>query len=159
MEFITIELSPKKLIGKSLDMSFMQDKTGDLWRSFLPIMNQVNNRVGNERLSLQFYSDDFMKNPSLSFTKWAVVEVLDFASVTEDMQTLEISGGQYAVFQYKGDIFGAPDFFRKIFSEIIPNSEYELDNLRPHFEILPEKYNPMDANSEEEVYIPIKLKE
>ena len=55
---------------------------------------------------------------------------------------------------------GAPDFFRKIFIDIIPNSEYQLDNSRPHFELLPAvKYDPMDENSEEQVYIPIKLKE
>lgn len=158
MEFRIVEITPKKLVGKSLEMSIMQDKTGDLWRSFLPVINQVNNRVGKERLSLQFYSDDFMKKPSLLFTKWAVVEVSDFVSVSEEMQTLEISGGKYAVFHYKGNVFGAPEFFGKIFGEIIPNSAYELDNSRPHFELLPTVYNPMDENSEEDVFIPIKNK-
>ena len=46
-------------------------------------------------------------------------------------------------------------FFEKIFKEIIPASDYELDNSRPHFEILPEGYNPMDESSEEKIYVPL----
>jgi AraC family transcriptional regulator len=37
------------------------------------------------------------------------------------------------------------------------SKEYELDD-RPHFEILGDKYKNNDPNSEEEIWIPIKLK-
>jgi len=39
----------------------------------------------------------------------------------------------------------------------LPNSDYELDN-RPHFEILGKKYKNNSADSEEEIWIPVKLK-
>lgn len=160
MEFKVINLQPKKLVGKSLPMSFVEDKTGQLWGSFAPQIATIPNRVDGEKISLQFYSDDFMTNPLISFTKWAIVEVSGFENIPETIQKLEIEGGVYAVFHYKGNVLGAPDFFGKIFSNIIPNSEYQLDNSRPHFELLPAgRYDPMDENSEEEVYIPIKLKE
>jgi AraC family transcriptional regulator len=160
MNFEVVQLEPKKLIGKSLSMSFVEDRTGQLWASFAPKIASIPNRIGGEKISLQFYSDEFMTNPTLPYSKWATVEVTDFGIIPEGIETLEIEGGLYAVFHYKGSVLGAPNFFRKIFVEIIPNSNYQIDNLRPHFELLPAgKYDPMDENSEEDVFIPIKLKE
>lgn len=159
MEFKIIEIQPKKLIGKSLSMSFLNDTTGVLWGSFAPHIKEIKNRVGGNRISLQLYTDDFMTDPNIPFTKWATVEVTDFENILQDLQTLEIEGGLYAVFNYKGNVIQAPTYFKSIFSEWIPASAYEVDNSRPHFEILPAgKYDPMDENSEEDIYIPIKLK-
>jgi|JI10StandDraft_1071094.scaffolds.fasta_scaffold72047_7 AraC family transcriptional regulator len=159
MEIKIVNINSKKLIGKSLLMSFLNDKTGMLWGSFAPFMKDIPNRVGGGKISLQFYTDDFMSNPNLPFTKWATVEVSDYENMPEELQKLEIEGGMYAVFHYKGNVLGAPAFFGKIFTETIPNSKYQLDNFRPHFELLPAgKYDPMDENSEEDVYISVKLK-
>ena len=159
MEFKIIEIQPKKLIGKSLSMSFLNNTTGVLWRSFAPHIKEIKNRVGDDRISLQFYTDDFMTDPNISFIKWATVEVADFENTLQDLETLEIKGGLYAVFHYKGNVIQAPTYFKSIFSEWIPASEYQVDNSRPHFEILPiGRYDPMDENSEEDIYIPIKLK-
>ena len=160
MDYVIVNLSPKKLVGKSLSMSFSEDKTGQLWGSFMPRVKEIENRVGGERVSMQMYSDDFMQNPELLYTKWATVEVANYNLIPNGLEAIDITGGLYAIFPYKGNVIQAPVFFEKIFMEWIPNSEYELDNTRPHFEILPEgKYDPMDPNSEETIYIPIKLKE
>ncbi len=160
MDFVIVNLTSKKFIGKSLSMSFSEDRTGQLWGSFMPRVKEIANRVGGERVSMQLYSDDFMQNPELLYTKWATVEVVNYNLIPNGLEAIDITGGLYAVFPYKGNIIQAPVFFEKIFMEWIPNSEYELDNSRLHFEILPEgKYDPMDPNSEETIYIPIKLKE
>ncbi|GAA4773106.1 MULTISPECIES: GyrI-like domain-containing protein [Flavobacterium] len=159
MEFKIIDIQPKKLIGKSLSMSFLNNATGVLWASFAPSIKEIKNRVGGERVSLQFYGDDFMKNPSIPFTKWATVEVSNFDEIPSHLEKLELNAGLYAVFHYKGNVVQAASYFKNIFTEWIPASEYEVDNSRPHFEILPiGKYDPMDENSEEDIYIPIKLK-
>jgi AraC family transcriptional regulator len=73
------------------------------------------------------------------------------------MEPLEIPEGLYAVFHYKGDQKNAADFFRKIYTEWLPNSGYVLDH-RPQFEILGGKYKTNDPNSEEEIWIPVKEK-
>lgn len=159
MEFKIIEIQSKKLIGKSLSMSFLNNTTGVLWGSFAPSIKEIKNRVGGERISLQFYDDDFMKDPSIPFTKWATVEVSNFNQIPSHLEKLELSGGFYAVFHYKGNVVQATSYFKNIFTEWIPASEYEVDNSRPHFEIIPiGKYDPMDENSEEDIYVPIKLK-
>lgn len=73
------------------------------------------------------------------------------------MDSLVIPAGSYAVFDYKGDGSDAAAFFEAIFSDWIPNSDYVVDD-RPHFEILGEKYKKGDLNSEEEIWIPVRLK-
>ena len=82
------------------------------------------------------------------------VSSLDF--VPNEMETYSLAGGLYAVFNYKG-LSSDPQIFQYIYGTWIPNSEYELDQ-RPHFEVLGENYKNNDPNSEEEIWIPIKLK-
>ncbi|MCL9804355.1 GyrI-like domain-containing protein [Flavobacterium amniphilum] len=160
MNFEIVSVAPKKLVGKSLSMSFVVNKTGQLWAGFMPLVKKVQNRIGGERISLQIYSDDFMQDPTLQFTKWALVEVVNFDAIPNELEQYNLTGGLYAVFPYKGNVIEAPVFFEKIFSECIPASNYKLDNSRPHFEIIPEgKYDPMNPDSEEDIYIPVKLKE
>jgi AraC family transcriptional regulator len=73
------------------------------------------------------------------------------------MESFLLTGGLYAVFIHKGSASAGPKTFQYIFGTWIPNSIYDVDN-RPHFEILGNKYKNEDPDSEEEVWIPIKLK-
>lgn len=153
-------LSPKKLVGKCLTMSFINDQTPILWRSFMPRRQEIQNIVSNDLYSMQIYGetlDYFNINPSKEFTKWAVIEVNNFENIPDGMQSYELSGGLYAVFIHKGTASEFAKTFKYIFGEWLPDSEYEVDN-REHFEIINEGYSPTDPNSEEEVWIPIKPK-
>lgn len=152
-------LSPRKLIGKRLTMAFADNKTADLWRSFMPFRNQIENVVSSDLISMQVYdrSFDFSQfDIHAEFDKWAAVEVSDFEIIPEGMEYFVLEGGLYAVFDYKGSS-ADPSVFEYIFRMWIPNSEYHLDH-RPHFEVLGEKYKNLDPDSEEEIWIPIKLK-
>ncbi len=149
-------ISQKKLIGKRLTMSFADNRTPDLWRSFMPRRNEIINSIGTDLFSLQIYSPNFFSNfnPTAEFEKWALIEVSDFDNVPNDMQTFTLPSGLYAVFNYIGTAENAPEVFQYIFGTWLPNSEYQLDE-RPHFEILGDKYKAGDPNSEEEIWIPI----
>lgn len=83
-------------------------------------------------------------------------EVSNFDNVTSEMETFILSGGLYAIFDYKG-LNTNYTIYRYINLEWMPNSDYYLDN-KPHFEILGEKYKNNDPASEEEIGIPIKRK-
>jgi AraC family transcriptional regulator len=156
-----IELLPeKKLVGMHLHMSLSGNRTADLWRSFMPRRKEIKNNLNVELFSMQVYdqSYNFVKfDPDSSFEKWAAIEVRDFNSVPEGMETFVLPGGRYAVFIHKGSASKGQKTFQYIFGTWLPNSEYSLDN-RPHFEILGEKYKNDDPDSEEEVWIPIKNK-
>ena len=152
-------LTEKKLIGRRLVMSFSNNLTYDLWRSFMPHRKEIQSSIGTDLYSIQLYEPLFFENfnPDALFEKWAAVEVTDFESVPGGMEAFRMPGGLYAVFLYKGAPGAASETFRYILGTWVPNSEYTLDN-RPHFEILGEKYKKDDPDSEEEIWIPIRHK-
>jgi AraC family transcriptional regulator len=159
MEMRIEKLTERKLVGKRLKMSFSNNQTPALWRSFMPRRREIQNPVGTELYSLQIYPPAFFDriNPQTEFEKWAATQVTDFAAVPPDMEALTLPGGLYAVFLHRGAANAAPTTFQYIHSTWLPNSEYKLDD-RPHFELLGEKYKNDDPASEEEFWIPIQPK-
>jgi len=151
-------LKEKKLVGCKIKTSFANNKTGELWRNFMPRRKEITNSIGTELYSMQIYPQSFYDNfnPTTGFEKYATLEVADFDKVPEGMETYILTEGQYAVFIHKGSNTDNRTF-EYIFTTWLPTSEYLLDD-RPHFEILGEKYKNNDANSEEEIWIPIKPK-
>jgi AraC family transcriptional regulator len=151
-------ITEKKLIGKRMTMSFSNNRTGELWRSFMVRRKEITNNLSNDLTSMQIYSSDFFTsfNPINEFVKWAAVEVETLDKVPQGMETYTLTGGMYAVFHYKGSSDDA-SIFQYIFQKWLPKSDYILDD-RPHFEILGEKYRNQDPNSEEEIWIPVRRK-
>jgi AraC family transcriptional regulator len=148
-------LAEKKLIGKRMTMSLSNNKTGELWRSFIPRRKEIQNNLTSDMISMQVY-DQLIELGDLDqeFEKWAVIEVSDFETIPDGMETFTVPSGLYAVFHYKGSSMDTR-IFEYIFGTWLPNSVYILDN-RPHFEVLGSKYKNGDPNSEEEIWIPIK---
>lgn len=150
-------LSPKKLIGKRLTMTYANNRTSELWRSFIPHRKEIKNVLGSDLISMQVYDSSFNFSQfdfHAEFDKWASVEVSDFKTIDEGMESFVLEGGLYAVFEYKGSSVDS-SIFEYIFGTWIPNSEYQLDH-RPHFEVLGERYKSLDPDSEEEIWIPVK---
>ena len=151
-----VDLSPKKLLGKHVIMSLVEDKTGLLWASFMPQRKQIQHQIGKDLYSLQIFPQGYFNafNPTTSFEKWALVEVEHHESIPENMESFSLPGGQYAVFNHKGMDTA---IFQYIYSRWLPASGFELDD-RPHFEVLGEKYKQGSPDSEEEIWIPISAK-
>lgn len=152
-------LTEKKLIGKKLVMSFANNKTAELWRSFMPQRHAIKNAIGTELYSLEVYPSTFFDqyDPANDFEKWAAVEVTDFEHVPAGMEIITLPGGLYAVFVHKGTTSKGHLTYQYIFTQWLPAADFILDN-RPHFAIMGEKYKPMDEDSEEEIWIPVKSK-
>lgn len=153
-----VTVSKKKLIGTIISMSLSENKTFDLFSNFMPRRKEIINKISNDVFDMRVYSpnyfDDF--SPVSTFTKWALMEVSDFENVPVGMKPFILERGLYAVFHYKG-LGTDSNIFRYIFESWLPNSNYILDH-RPHFEVMGEKYKNNDPNSEEDIYIPLKLK-
>jgi AraC family transcriptional regulator len=152
------EIKEKKLIGKRLTMSLANNKTGELWSSFMPRRRDITNNITNDMISMQVYKPTHFIDFKLTdeFDRWATVEVSDFDNVPNDMETFVLTAGLYAVFDYKG-LSTDNSIFQFIFGTWLPSSDYDLDN-RPHFEVLGSKYKNNDPTSEEEIWIPIQPK-
>lgn len=151
-------LAQKVLIGKKLEMSYLNNRTVELWRSFMPRRKEIQNQVSSELYSMQIYNGVFNIqnfNPNDTFTKWAAIEVIDFEQIPEGMESYTLKGGLYAVFTHKGSSLDFQRTFQNIFDVWLPNSDYQIDD-REHFELLGEKYKNESPDSEEDIWIPIK---
>jgi len=154
-------LIEKKVIGKRIRTSLSNNKTFELWHSFMPRRMEIKNRTNTDLLSISVYdtSMDFENfSPQAEYDKWAAAEVTDFNSIPDGMEPLTIESGLYAVFIHKGAASDGTKTFRYIFGTWLPNSDYVIDT-RPHFEILGSKYKNNDPDSEEEIWVPVKKRE
>ena len=156
--FITI--SEKKLVGKRIRMSLSANLTAELWQSFMPGRKEIRNKKNADLFSIEVYDqnldfNDF--NPTTEFEKWAAIEVTEFDTVPAGMEAFALTEGLYAVFIYQGAANNSASFFQYIFETWLPQSGYLLDQ-RARFEVMGEKYKGNDPDSEEEIWIPIKLK-
>jgi AraC family transcriptional regulator len=138
-------------------MSLVANRTSDLWRSFMPQRGNVQNRISNDLVSMRVYDGPLrIGDVHQEFDKWAAVEVSGFENIPEEMESVVLVEGLYAVFNYKG-LNTDERIFVYIFTQWLPNSNYQLDE-RPYFEILGNKYKNNDPESEEEIWIPVKSK-
>jgi len=151
-------INQKNLVGKRLTMSFANYKVAELWKSFMPRHKEITNHLTNDLISLAVYPPEHFADfkPTNEFERWALLEVADFDMVPQEMETFILPAGLYAVFAYKG-LNTDTSIFQYIFETWLPNTIYSLDN-RPHFEVLGAKYKNNDPASEEEIWIPIKVK-
>jgi AraC family transcriptional regulator len=156
-----LNIEAKKLIGLQTKTSLANSNTVKMWSEFMPRRIEVKNNIGDDLYSIQVYPENFKMEDFTAnsiFTSWAAIEVTDFENTPIAMECRSLPGGLYAIFRHKGstkEFHKTADF---IFNSWIPDSKYEVDN-REHFEILGDEYlGPNDPNSEEDVFIPIKLK-
>lgn len=151
-------IDPIQLVGMSIEMSISNNNTGELWQRFMPRRMEIQHLVKEEFYSLQRYEgglDVENFDNEVVFEQWAAMQVSTLEALPEGMESMQIEGGQYAVFVHKGlaGTFGKTSGY--IFGEWLPNSGYALDE-RAHFQLMGEKYyGPNDPDSEEEVWIPI----
>ena len=141
-------------------MSHAENKTGQLFGSFMPRRKEIADTVSDEIFCVGVYDNSYSFenfDPSAEFEKWAAVEVENGSGPPDGMEALELPGALYAVFNHKGGPAAAPQTFGYIFGTWLPGSDYQLDN-RPHFEILGEKYGDGGPESEEEIWLPIRPK-
>ena len=149
------EIPGKFLAGFRRRTSFVNDLTSELWREFRLREGSIEGRVGSESYSVKVYDPGYSFanfDPAAEFEKWAAAEV---SGPVDAFEFLAVPAGEYAVFTHKGTAAEAPRTFGHIFGQWLPNSSYMLDQ-RPHFEVLPQNYDPFDPESEEEIWIPIR---
>jgi AraC family transcriptional regulator len=151
-------ISQRLLIGRRLSMSLAKNRTYELWIGFMPRRKEISSTRNSDLISMQVYGESHdHEDIDAVFEKWAAVEVSNFDAIPEEMEKYTIEGGLYAVFDYHGDSRLGAQVFSYIIATWLPSSPYVLDS-REHFEILGAKYKTADPDSEEEIWIPVKLK-
>jgi AraC family transcriptional regulator len=151
-------IKAKKLIGKRCTTN-LNENNFTFWQSFMLNKKKIKNATNLNIFSVEIYPAGYFENfiSTNPFEKWAAVEVEEVDVKQAEFEVLNIPEGLYAVFVYKGKSSAAFSAFKYIFETYLPQSNYILDN-RPHFEVMGEAYRHNDENSEEEIFVPIKMK-
>jgi AraC family transcriptional regulator len=153
-------LPEKKLVGKRIKMSFADNKTRELWQSFMPLARSaMANAAGVKFYSVEIYEPHFFLDSfdaQKEFEKWAAIEAGNFEAVPENFEMLTIPEGLYAVFLHQGTASDGVKTYQYIFETWLPASGFSLDE-RPHFALMGEKYKTDALDSEEEIWIPVKV--
>ena len=147
-------IGERKLVGIRIAMSFSNNRTAQLWRTFMPRKREIKHVSSLDLVSMQLYPSGFDFDTNTYFEKWAAIEVTEHSNVPVEMEISTIPSGLYAIFHYQG-LSTDTSIFQYIFMEWLPASGYVLDD-RPHFELLGAKYKNNDPNSQEDIFIPIK---
>lgn len=151
-----IHTSSKHLAGLSLTMSLAQNRTQELWASFMALRKTYPEAANALLYSIQMYDDHYFSpfSPSKTFEKWAAIEINAYDQIPPGMKGLILPEGVYAVFHYTGSSKD-PSIFQYIYGTWLPSSGYVLDH-RPHFEVLGPRYRNDHPESEEDIWIPVK---
>ena len=152
------KITPLFLIGMHCAMSIAENKTRELWKGFMPHKKKIENHVPDQHYSVEIYPRGYFDrfDPQRPFTKWAAVAAKPGSNPPESMESLNIPGGLYAVFRYKGRPEEVSSFYRYIFTEWLFQNSYKLDH-RPHFSLMGKEYRNGDPHSEEDIYIPVVM--
>ncbi len=155
----SIEFTQEKyFIGMSIEMSLIENKTFQLFSTFMPRKKEIVAPINNDVYDLIIYPKDYFLdfNPVAKFKKHALVEVPNFDNLPKGMESLILPKGKYAVFSIKSHIPN-PEVFKYIYSKWLPKSSFQLDD-RPHFDILSEKIQQKAPDAIQEIWIPISPK-
>lgn len=151
--------SSKYIAGKRLSMTFAADRTAELFRSFMPHRNSIENHIGEVVYAVNVFTPDTTPatiTAETVFEKWAAIEVAAPGNLPDGMEHFILPGGKYAVFIHKGPAAAFAQTFGFIFGTWLPVSGYTFDTGRPRFEKINPGYRPDDPQAEEEIWIPIR---
>lgn len=159
--FLRIELLQEKILfGLKKRMSYADNKTWELWNSFMPKQKEIPTKINTDLYSVEVYDENYFIefDATKKFEKWAAVEIRNSPGTDSGLEQLIIPKGLYAVFLHKGPGADGHKTYEHIFNNWLPSSGYWIDH-RPHFAIMGEKYINDNPLSEEEIWIPIKSKD
>lgn len=91
-------ITPKTLVGLQIRMNLANNKTSELWRTFLQRKEEIHHRTNTDRYSIQVFDSPQHMNtftPLTEFDKWAAVEVNDATRMPQGMKSITIEAGQY----------------------------------------------------------------
>ncbi|MDO1500589.1 GyrI-like domain-containing protein [Winogradskyella maritima] len=149
-------ISEKRLVGMKTRTAMRPEAIGKLWGSFMPQLKTIKARNSDELIALQDYSTSNPENPTTEFDMWALAEVDSFENQPEGLSNYRIPEGDYAIFLLKGT--GVEKLMNYVMGEWLPASNFQLDTSRPHFQVMGKAYKNNHPDSEEDFYIPVKLK-
>lgn len=156
MEINIVDLEAKTMVGMVTTMSGNKNLTRELFSTFMPVRKHIANQQSACVYDVRIYPNGYFNkgfNPTLTFQKWAAMEVSKDTIAPVGMQQVEIPAGKYASFMVPNN--NDPSLFQYIFTEWLPKFNYSLDE-RPHMDVFDEQAIAKVPNAMQRIMIPIK---
>lgn len=143
------------VVGMTYFGSNQHDEIPDLWQVFIDRIKEIGDCVSPETtLGVCDHVEDYDPKKS-EFSYMACMEVDDGARIPNGMIMKRIPESQYVVFTHKGSTDNLEDTYRYIYSSYFFKSEFELAET-PDFELYDKRFKPGEADSEMDIYVPVK---
>lgn len=154
MEPRIIERGPLTIVGL---LYFGENQNGEipqLWGQFNPRVAEIPHRVPDAG-----YGFCFTDHPqSANFWYLACVAVEQVTAIPADMFARSVPAHTYAVFTHRGPVSALGETYAQAYKGWLPSAPYELA-AHFDFELYDDRFNLKDeANSELEIYIPVRPK-
>ena len=132
----------------------MEDPSGipDQWQHFVGHLGSISNQVGTSTYGLIMNVD-----PEGTFEYMSAVQVREGATAQDGLETVDLEGQRYAVFQHTDHVSTIRHTMGWIWNEWLPNSGYNPPEA-PSMEVYGTNFDPITGSGGFEVWIPVTKK-
>lgn len=158
------EIPEKKIVCFEKTSYIGDENLSGFWRSFRQL---VTSRISNVKTwySVMLFPQGKTHRDLMGGLKYTRMAGIAWDEESTQLQGLEqesyvtkiypLPAGKYAVFQFKGSMQSFGGFMQKVLMEVLPKQDLKFDYSRPQFEVLGPEYNPLQAENQEDVWIPV----
>ena len=131
--------------------------TAQIWAKFQGLITKVPKKDGSHALGITLFTKDLQEKGESRFIVANEIPVVE--EIPEGMVVETIPAQKYAVFTHIGSLINIGETFQYIYGDwIVNNTRYERVPLAPEFEYYDQRFSLTSAESELDLYIPIKEK-
>lgn len=149
------------VVGMRCTTSIKNNTIPDLWRSFLPRMDEIKNKISPEialgvcEIGQDLKLEDLHEENE--FSELVCIEVSSDRDIPRDMVSSQIPAQTYAVFTHKGTTGTLQTTYDYIYGTWLLKSDYEL-TLNYNFELYDTSrfFGIDNIESEIDIYVPIR---
>ena len=138
------------VVGLAISTRPMASEIPALWGTFGPRIDEVD-AISEPEVSYGLMENFDLRENTLDYM--AAVSVTDTENPPQGMVVRTLAPQTYAVFAAKLNSLG--EVFGQIFNQWLPNAAYE-QVVAPYFERYDESFDPGNAESTVEIYMPVK---
>lgn len=152
------ELKPFIAMGLENQSSMEGDGMMNVWTKFFSIQDNLPEPVGNCIYGIYYPGEKFDPATMQGLNYFVGMEVKDAVKLPEDLQMHKVAGGNYAVFEYIGDIKGIGKAYEYIYGEWLLSGNYKPSSVEM-FERYDERFKEDSPESLVEIWIPVQKME
>ena len=148
------ERAPFLVMGVETQNAMEGEAMMDVWTKFFSVSDKIPQPVGTCSYAIYYPGEKYDPASMQGFSYLVGLEVLDSVELPDGLQLHKIPGGDYAVFEYVGDINGIGSAYEYIFGEWLSAEKFGISPSEM-FERYDERLQYDSPESLVEIWIPI----